>query len=132
MISLTVQTEGKVIVFQCHGRILTREDTGQFRDAVLSRKGPHISVLDMAEVESIDAGGLGLLVDLYTRTLSTGIELKLVNITRRVQHVLALTNLDRVLETSSVTENCASSPSGHFCVVNMARVLPHVGIKSTA
>jgi anti-anti-sigma factor len=79
----------------------------------------------MGEVQSIDAGGLGLLLDLHTRTLSTGIALKLVNITRRVQHVLALTNLDRVLKTSSVTENCVSNASRHFGVVNMVRALPH-------
>jgi len=114
MINLTIQSQGKVTVFQCQGRILTREDTVRFRDALLSGKSPRISVLDLAQVESIDAGGLGLLLDLSKRTRSKGIHLKLVNITRRVRDVLELTNLDRVLEISLTSEIDASHASGHF------------------
>jgi anti-anti-sigma factor len=104
MLSVTVQKEGKVTVFQCQGRIVTGDDAMLLRDLVLSQTDPGTTVLDLARVNSIDAGGLGLLLDLRTRTQSKGIQLTLVNVTRRVQRILELTNLECAFEIRATGE----------------------------
>jgi len=61
-------------------------------------------ILDLAQVDRIDAGGLGVLLGLRAWARSNGIQLKLMNVTNRGQQVLELTNLDRVFEICSVED----------------------------
>ena len=58
-------------------------------------------VLDLAGVDAIDGGGMGLLVFLRAWARAAGIELKLANITPPVRELLKLTNLDSVFGVSS-------------------------------
>ena len=97
MLNVTVHTAGKITVFRCHGRIVSGDESRILRKAVLSRVDSTILVIDLARVDGIDAGGLGLLLDLRAWTRSNGIQFKLVNVTGRVQQALELTNLSRVL-----------------------------------
>src|SRR5207253_9761746 len=85
----------------CHrGRIVTGE-TSTLRDAVLSQSEVAAVVIDMSRVSGIDAGGLGVLLELRRQTLSRHIEFRLVNVTKLVQQVLEITRLDSVFEVSS-------------------------------
>lgn len=104
MLSVTVQSGRKVTVFRCQGRIVTGGDAMVLRNAVLSWTNTDTSVLDLAEVERIDAGGVGLLLDLRRHTRARGINLKLVNLSRRVRKVMELLKLDRILEIASPGE----------------------------
>jgi hypothetical protein len=53
-------------------------------------------VLDLAQVDRIDAGSLGVLLGLREWARSNAIRLRLMNVTNQVEHVLELTRLDRV------------------------------------
>ena len=103
MLSLTIQNLGDVTVFQCSGRI-TADDKGVLQRAVLTQ--PHIrtAVLDLADVSAVDAAGLGMLVGLRSWAKATGTELKLMNITARVEEVLQVTRLRSAFEVCSVRE----------------------------
>jgi anti-anti-sigma factor len=68
-------------------------------------------VLDLAEADAIDAAGLGLLVFLHMSAAIGGMELKLINPTQRTRKLLALTNLDSVLEICS-PQDVEWRPSG--------------------
>jgi ABC-type transporter Mla MlaB component len=61
-------------------------------------------VLDLAQVDRIDAGGLGVLLGLREWACSHAIRSQLMNVTDQVEHVLELTKLDRVLEFCSVED----------------------------
>ena len=52
------------------------------RNAVVSEKTTRIVVLDLSQVEFMDAGGLNALVSLHHWTRNHGIQLKLVNPSR--------------------------------------------------
>jgi anti-sigma B factor antagonist len=103
MLSLTIQRLGDVSVIQCSGRV-TAGDGDILRIAVRTQSRTHTIVLDLAEVSAIDAAGLGMLVGLRTWAKSTGTELKLMNLTPRVEEVLALTHLRPEFEVCSVRE----------------------------
>ena len=65
-------------------------------------------VLDLAHVTRIDAGGLGVLLELREQTQARGIEFRLMNVNGLVEQVLEITRLDSVFELSSETEISAA------------------------
>jgi anti-anti-sigma factor len=60
-----------------------------------------VVVLDLAGVTAIDAGGLGLLLELREQAQSRGIEFRIKNATKLVKRVLEITRLNSVFETLS-------------------------------
>jgi hypothetical protein len=73
-------------------------------------------VIDLARVDRIDAGGLGVLLGLRESACSSAIMFKLMNATKRVEEILELTHLERVFEFCSVREL--------FCLLHRAASTP--------
>lgn len=92
MLAVTVQDLGEVVILRCQGRMVRGDDTGILCSAV--QQESRNVVLDLAEVEAIDAAGIGALVSLQ----AAGIYLKLINPTPQVREVLKVTNLDSIFE----------------------------------
>jgi len=71
---LTVKNEraGDVSVIKCAGRIVRGQET-ILNNAMLVEKCARVIVLDLSEVEALDAGGLNLLVSLHGWTESNKI-----------------------------------------------------------
>jgi len=104
MLHVIVQKLGNVTVFRCVGRLVIGDENTILRRTVLSYTGASSVVLDLAQLDDIDAGGLGMLMNLRELTRKKGFEFKLMNATKRVQQILELTNLDRVFDTCTVEE----------------------------
>lgn len=102
-LNLTMQILGDVAVLRCNGRI-TAEDSEELRNAVLAPPDVRTVVLDLAEVSSVDAAGLGALVSLRTWAIATGTQFKLMNLAPRVEEVLEITNLKQQFEICSLSE----------------------------
>lgn len=93
-------TNGPNVAVLCvQGRIV-RGETEVLRNAVLAQRKVSVVVLDLARVSMIDAGGLGLLLELRQHTESSGIEIRLKNVTKLVRQVLGITRLDTVFDIS--------------------------------
>jgi anti-anti-sigma factor len=113
MLKVTVRNRGEIAVFRCMGRMVAGEDALALWDGVRHSAGKRLVVLDLAKVDAIDAAGLGLLVFLHTSAFIGGMDLKLINPTQRTRKLLALTNLDSVLEIcSSQDVKCNSHERG--------------------
>src|SRR5215470_19388699 len=102
MLAVNVQNFGDVVVLHCKGRIVAGDATLQ--NAIRSLKDPGAVVLDLTQVDAIDAGGLGVLLDLQAWTHSRHMQLKLAAVSNSVLRVLELTQLDRVFEICSERE----------------------------
>jgi anti-anti-sigma factor len=103
MPKLTIHKLGEAIFFRCTGRIGFGE-CHILRHAVFSHPHIAIAVLDMAEVTSIDASGLGLLVELRNWASTNRIQLKLLNLTPRVANLLDVTHLTPIFDVCSVRD----------------------------
>ena len=101
MLAVTSERAGDVVIVKCAGRIV-RGQEATLRNAVLAEKLTRIIVLDLSDVESLDAGGLNLLVSLHRWTDSNRIHLKLVNPRPFVHEMLTRTHLDCVFDISSL------------------------------
>ena len=92
MLKVTVEDLNEVVVLHCAGRIVRGDETALLCAA--SRQHGRTVVVDLAQVDTIDAAGIGLLVSLQ----AAGIYLRLMNPNRNVREMLRLTHLDSVFE----------------------------------
>ncbi len=103
-LNITMEQTGDVGVLQCAGRLVRGEALHLLKDAVTSLSRLRVVLLDLAEVEMLDGGGLGLLVFLHNWAHATGIQLKLVNPSSLALEMLMRTRLTSVLHVSSMDD----------------------------
>src|ERR1700730_17068572 len=89
-----------VVIMDLSGRITMGEGTLILRDNILRllNAGDRKFLLNLADVNYIDSSGLGELVSSFTTVRNQGGELKLLNLTNRVQDLLQITKLLTVFE----------------------------------
>jgi anti-sigma B factor antagonist len=104
MLNATAQKLGDSTVLRCHGRIVTGNAYAILRSAVLRQTHTRTVILDLAQVDRVDAGGLGVLLGLREWAYSNAIRFQLMNVMKQVEHVLELTKLDCVFEFCSVED----------------------------
>src|SRR5579864_9781308 len=104
MLNTNSQKLGDSTVLWCQGRIVIGDAYAILRNAVLRQTHTRTLILDLAQVDRIDAGGLGVLLGLREWACSHAIRFRVMNVTNQVEHVLELTKLDRVFEFSSVED----------------------------
>jgi anti-sigma B factor antagonist len=92
---------GDVKVLDLKGKITLGEGDELLKDKVnsLVNQGNKKIVLNLAEVPYIDSAGLGEIVRTYTTVSRQGGSLKLLNLTKRITDLLAITKLLTVFET---------------------------------
>jgi anti-sigma B factor antagonist len=92
---------GDVKVLDLKGKITLGEGDELLKDKVnsLVNQGHKKIVLNLAEVPYIDSAGLGEIVRTYTTVSRQGGSLKLLNLTKRITDLLAITKLLTVFET---------------------------------
>lgn len=97
MLKVHTRNLGNVTVVGLQGRIVNGE-TASLREAVYSQSNAGAIVLDLARVTAVDAGGLGMLLELRRLAESNGVGFKLMNVSSFVRQVLEITRLDSVFE----------------------------------
>jgi anti-anti-sigma factor len=100
MLTIEVERTGDVAVVKCAGRLVRGEEVRTLRQAVVSEKNTRIVMLDLSDVEALDAGGLTALLSLRQWARERSVQLKLVNPSHFVREVLACTKLDHIFDIS--------------------------------
>ena len=92
---------GDVHVLDCSGKITLGEGTMAIRNTVrdVLKGGGKKIVLNLAEVNYIDSSGIGELVSSFTTVTNQGGQLKLLNLTKKIHELLAITKLLTVFQT---------------------------------
>lgn len=95
------RTVGDVVVLDLKGRVMLGDGDEVLKDKVnsLLNQGMKKIVLNLAEVPYIDSAGLGEVVRTYTTVSRQGGHLKLLNLTKRITDLLAITKLLTVFDT---------------------------------
>ena len=91
---------GDVMVLDLKGRVTLGEGDELLKDKVnsLINQGQKKLVLNLADVPYIDSAGLGEIVQAYATMSKGGGALKLLNTTKRIKDLLAITKLLTVFE----------------------------------
>ena len=105
------RTVGDIIILDLHGKILIGEGDDALREAVtkLVDSGAQKILLNLADVPSVDSAGLGEIVRCYTTVSRKGGRLKLINLTKKIQDLLAITKLLTVFETYESEDEAVKS-----------------------
>jgi anti-anti-sigma factor len=103
MLKVQVKKSGKLAILCLQGRIV-RGETAVVRSAMNSQTDASTVVLDLGGVNTIDAHGLGVMLQLREEAETKGIEFRLVNVTKLVWQILEITRLDSVFEINRKPE----------------------------
>lgn len=113
MAQLNIQQRqaGDVTILDLSGKITIGEGSVQLRESVrkLLEEGKKKILLNLGDVSYVDSSGIGELVSSYTTTNNQGGQLKLLNLTKKIQDLLMITKLLTVFETFDNESEAVSS-----------------------
>lgn len=95
------RSAGDVKILDITGRITLAQGDELLRDKIHSivHQGDRKILVNLAAVDYVDSTGLGELVGAYTTVTRAGGALKLLNVTKKMRDLLAITKLLTVFET---------------------------------
>jgi anti-anti-sigma factor len=110
MLQFAVEHFADTAILRCIGRLVAGDEVRTLQDAVVSQADKRVVLLDLAEVDGIDAAGLGLLMFFQILGRALGYELQLLSPSKRVREMLEITKLDSVLAISPPDEVATTTP----------------------
>lgn len=103
MLKLEGKNLGTAAVLCLQGQIVNGE-TEVLRNAVDSVVDASAVILDLARVTTLDAHGLGVMLELRQRVHEKGIQFELMNVAQPLMRVFEITHLDSVFQITSGLE----------------------------
>lgn len=102
---------GDIVVLELSGKIMGGPDASLLNDKLhqLIETGKTKVIADLGKVNWMNSSGLGILIGGLTTMRNSGGDLKLANITDRIQSLLMITKLLTVFETYETLEKAAES-----------------------
>jgi anti-sigma B factor antagonist len=102
---------GDITILDLSGKITIGEGSVQLREAVrnLLDAGRKKILLNLGDVSYVDSSGIGELVSSYSTANKAGGSLKLLNLTKKIQDLLAITKLLTVFEIHDSEEAALAS-----------------------
>ena len=102
-------TQG-IAILACHGRIMFGDEANLLRSVLkdvltTNRK----VVIDLADVNHLDSGGLGMLVGVRSTAKADGAEIKLSGMGQRLRDVLQITKLATVFDVYDTEQQAVES-----------------------
>ncbi|MBZ5667391.1 MAG: STAS domain-containing protein [Acidobacteriia bacterium] len=93
-----------VAVVNCSGRMVRGAALDEFRRRIEKLEGVRVLVLDVSDVDHLDAGGLGTLLLVRRWAMRNSAKMKLVNPPVFFRRLLEATHLNSVFEISSLKD----------------------------
>ena len=99
-LKLNTRQVNDIIVIDLSGRVTMGEACAAIRDEIRDEigQGNRKILLNLADVSYIDSAGLGELTAAYTTDRNRGGQLKLLNLTKRVQDLMQITKLYTIFD----------------------------------
>ena len=100
-LNINERQAGDVTILDMSGKITIGEGSVALRTAIrrLLEEGKKRILLNLAGVSYVDSSGIGELVSSYTAINKEGGQLKLLNLTQKIQDLLTITKLLTVFDT---------------------------------
>jgi anti-anti-sigma factor len=115
-----VECQHDVAVVRCSGRLVRGQALDEFRRGIEGLEHLRVLIVDLSEIEQLDAGGLGALLLLRRWARLNGVQMKLVNPSEFLLKVLQATRLTAVFEISSLEEA--------LCILQTPGERPHYAV----
>lgn len=98
---IDMRRENGVTILDISGKITIGEGSAEVRNTVrdLLQAGKKDILLNLGEVSYVDSSGIGELVSSFTTVANQGGRLKLLNLTKKLRELLAITKLLTVFDS---------------------------------
>ncbi|MBU8932525.1 MAG: STAS domain-containing protein [candidate division Zixibacteria bacterium] len=108
---LSDREQSGVIVLEPKGKIMGGPDATLLHDKLheIIEAGKKKVVIDLSRVDWMNSTGLGILISSYTTLRNSEGELKLANVTDKIQSLLVITKLVTVFDAHDSVEDAISS-----------------------
>ena len=108
---LSDREQDGVIVLEPTGKIMGGPDASLLHDKLYEfiEKDKKRVVIDLSQVDWMNSTGLGILISGYTTLRNTNGELKLANVTDKIQSLLTITKLVTVFEAYDSVDEAIES-----------------------
>ena len=108
---LTDRMQNNIVILQPKGKIMGGPDTTLLHDKLHEyiEQNKRQVVIDLAEVDWMNSTGLGILIAGYTTLRNNQGELKLANVTDKIQSLLTITKLVTVFEAYDSVDEAINS-----------------------
>ena len=102
---------GNVIILDAKGKLTLGDGDVLLKDKIhsLVQQGHKNIVLNLGDVPYVDSAGIGEIVGTYTTLSRAGGTLRLLNLTKRIHDLLAITKLLTVFETFTSEDEAVRS-----------------------
>jgi anti-sigma B factor antagonist len=112
--TIETRTSGPVTILDIHGKITIGEGSAEVRKMVreLLQAGKKDILLNLGDVSYVDSSGIGELVSSFTTVSNQGGQLKLLNLTKKLKELLAITKLLTVFDSYENEVEALTSFSG--------------------
>ncbi|MFB3068684.1 MAG: STAS domain-containing protein [Acidobacteriota bacterium] len=90
-----------VTILDVHGKVTIGEGTREVREKIreLLENGNKDILMNLGDVSYVDSAGIGELVSSYTTVTNQGGQFKLLNLTKKIRELLAITKLLTVFDS---------------------------------
>ena len=108
---LTDRVQNNIVVLEPKGKIMGGPDASLLHDKLyeLIESDRKQIVIDLAGVEWMNSTGLGILISSYTTLRNNSGELKLANVTDKIQSLLTITKLVSVFDAHDSVDAAVKS-----------------------
>lgn len=105
------RTVGKVKVLDLAGQVTFTQGDTILKDKIhsLINQGHKNIIVNLGNVSYLDSSGLGHLVAAYTTVTNAGGQLKLINLTKKLQTLMTMTKLLTVFDTFDSEQEAVQS-----------------------
>ena len=102
---------GTIAILSLKGNLTGEPDTGKLRDRIYSllEEGFSKIVLDLKGVRYVSSTGLGTFIASLTSVRNKSGDLRLANVTEKVESLFVITQLVKVFKTYDTTERAVAS-----------------------
>ncbi len=108
---LSDREQNGIVILEPRGKIMGGPDASLLHDKLYEciENNKKQVVIDLAKVDWMNSTGLGILISSYTTLRNHEGNLKLANVTEKIQSLLTITKLITVFETHDSVEDAVSS-----------------------
>lgn len=99
------------VILELHGNVMGGPDAAELNTLLhkLLDEGKKNVVIDLSNVKFINSSGLGILISALTTMRNGGGDLKLANVTEKIQSLLMITKLILIFEHYDTVEEAVKS-----------------------
>ena len=109
---MTIETRvaGTAIVMAVHGGLTSNEADGSLRTAARAavERGVRHIILNLQDVSDIDSFGVAVLASTHMSAVNRGGRVLISNLSRKLQHLFAITRLNTVFEIYETEEDAVA------------------------